>query len=244
MFKSLISHNNYDHYDHVFKIILLGNSSVGKSTLLHRYIDNMYSDNYISTIGVDFKIKNLDINNKHIKLQIWDTAGQERFKTIIRNYYNGVQGVILLFSLNDVNSFADIKIWFEEAIKYCNKKICFLLIGTKSDLTRKITTDEIQSLLSYINTTNNSIEYFETSSKYNINITDCFDYIAQTLLFHYKNIDLINNKLENNTIYNKDNNLINLNQQYNTDNNNINTNMSTNTNTNMSTRTHNKCGNC
>ena len=88
-----------DTYDYLFKILLIGNPFVGKSSVFTQYVDKSYSDLTVSTMGVDFKIKTLKIDDKYIKLQLWDTAGQERFKTLTRSYYRGSHGIIIIFDI-------------------------------------------------------------------------------------------------------------------------------------------------
>ncbi|WBY58514.1 ras-related protein Rab-1B [Plasmodium yoelii yoelii] len=107
-----------DSYDSLFKILLIGDSGVGKSCLLLRFADDTYTDSYISTIGVDFKIKTIEIDDKIIKLQIWDTAGQERFRTITSSYYRGAQGIIIVYDVTDRDSFNNVKNWIIEIEKY------------------------------------------------------------------------------------------------------------------------------
>eukprot|EP01089_Gocevia_fonbrunei_P013153 TRINITY_DN328_c0_g2_i1.p2 TRINITY_DN328_c0_g2~~TRINITY_DN328_c0_g2_i1.p2 ORF type:complete len:104 (-),score=13.90 TRINITY_DN328_c0_g2_i1:403-714(-) len=93
------------HYDFLFKILIIGDSGVGKSALLLRFADDSYTESYISTIGVDFKIRTVKVDDKTVKLQIWDTAGQEKFRTIISSYYRGAHGIIVAFDTTDEVSF-------------------------------------------------------------------------------------------------------------------------------------------
>jgi len=124
-------------YDYLFKLLLIGDSGVGKSCLLLRFADNSYTDSYISTIGVDFKIRTVEIDGKTIKLQIWDTAGQERFRTITSSYYRGSHGIIVVYDVTDMDSFNNVKQWFQEIDRYATEGVTKLLVGNKSDQTAK-----------------------------------------------------------------------------------------------------------
>lgn len=122
-------------YDMVFKILLIGNSSVGKSSLLLRFADDVFNESFLPTIGVDFKIRTLDsVSGSVVKLQIWDTAGQEKFKTITAAYYKGAQGLIVAFDITDRQSFIDVEKWLGEADKYANLNMVKLLVGNKCDM--------------------------------------------------------------------------------------------------------------
>ena len=126
---------NAPEYDYLFKLLIIGDSAVGKTSLLLRYTDEAYSEHYISTIGVDFKIKTMELDGKTVKLQIWDTAGQERFKTITPTYYKGADGIIVVFDLTNQKSYDNVKKWLEEIEQYTSgKKVNKLLVGSKCDL--------------------------------------------------------------------------------------------------------------
>ena len=118
-------------YDYLFKLLLIGNSSVGKSSLLFRFVENVWDDSFVPTIGVDFKLKTLEVNGKKVKLQIWDTAGQERFKNITSSYYRGGNGVLVVYDITDRESFENLTSWLIEIEKNANKNVYKLLIGNK-----------------------------------------------------------------------------------------------------------------
>jgi len=121
--------------DYLFKLLLVGESGVGKSCLLLRYADNVYNENYISTIGVDFKIRTIEIDGKRVKLQIWDTAGQERFRNIVSSYYRSADAVIFAYDMTDHHTFSKVTSWIAEVEKFSKKDAVKILVGTKSDMT-------------------------------------------------------------------------------------------------------------
>merc|ERR1712166_916991 len=128
-------------YDYLFKLLLIGDSGVGKSCLLLRFADDTYTETYISTIGVDFKIRTVEIDGKVIKLQIWDTAGQERFRTITSSYYRGAHGIIVVYDVTDEDSFTAVQRWLSEIDRYCHEHVNKMLVGNKCDLHQKKVVD-------------------------------------------------------------------------------------------------------
>eukprot|EP00388_Colpodella_angusta_P003467 GDKJ01012220.1.p1 GENE.GDKJ01012220.1~~GDKJ01012220.1.p1 ORF type:complete len:215 (+),score=55.80 GDKJ01012220.1:23-667(+) len=166
-------------YDYLFKLLLIGDSGVGKSCLLLRFSDDNYSDSYISTIGVDFKIKTININNKTVKIQIWDTAGQERFRTITCAYYRGAHGIIVVYDVTDRESFLNVKNWMSEIDKHAAPTTLRLLVGNKVDLASKkqVTTEEGQALAEEF-----GIPFMETSAKCSTNVTDAFRTMASQIM--------------------------------------------------------------
>ena len=125
---------NNETYDHLVQILLIGNSSVGKTSLVQRFTSNNYTDNYLATIGIDFKLKIFEINNVKLKLQIWDTAGQERFSNLTANFYKSAQGIIVVYSISDEASFEAINRWILQIQTNAPKNVQILLVGSKSDL--------------------------------------------------------------------------------------------------------------
>lgn len=173
-------HEKEEQYDYLFKILIVGDSATGKSSILLRFSDDTYDESYISTIGVDFKIRTMKQGDKIIKLQIWDTAGQERFRTITSSYYRGSHGIIIVFDISDLESFKNVKKWFQEIDRYSRKDVCRILVGNKCDLKNK---REVDRERAETFATQNGMEYFETSAKDNININLIFEAIARNIKF-------------------------------------------------------------
>jgi Ras-related protein Rab-1A len=165
-------------YDYLFKILLIGNSGVGKSSLLLRFADDTFTDNFMPTIGVDFKIRTLEVDGKTIKLQIWDTAGQERFKTITSSYYKGAHGIIVVYDVTDKESYKNIDIWMNEVEKHASDNVSRILVGNKNDLTdaRQVTTDEGKELAD-----NYNIRFMETSAKESSNVEEAFTLMTKEI---------------------------------------------------------------
>jgi Ras-related protein Rab-1A len=158
-------------YDLLFKLLLIGDSGVGKSCLLLRFADDTYTESYITTIGVDFKIRTVEIDTKTIKLQIWDTAGQERFRTITSSYYRGAHGIIVVYDVTDAESFNNVKQWLHEIDRYASENVNKLLVGNKSDLVAKraVTFEQGQEFANSL-----GIEFVETSAKNSTNVEKAF----------------------------------------------------------------------
>ncbi|KAI3803901.1 hypothetical protein L1987_32065 [Smallanthus sonchifolius] len=158
-------------YDYLFKLLLIGDSSVGKSCLLLRFADDSYVDSYISTIGVDFKIRTVEQDGKTIKLQIWDTAGQERFRTITSSYYRGAHGIIIVYDVTEMESFNNVKQWLSEIDRYANESVGKLLVGNKCDLVENKVVD-IQTPKAFADEL--GIPFLETSAKDSVNVEQAF----------------------------------------------------------------------
>ena len=112
--------------DYLFKLLLIGDSGVGKSCLLLRFADDTYTESYISTIGVDFKIRTIELDGKTIKLQIWDTAGQESFRSITRSYYRGAAGALLVYDITRRDTFKHLSVWLEEARQHSQSNMVIM----------------------------------------------------------------------------------------------------------------------
>jgi len=165
-------------YDYLFKLLLIGDSGVGKSCLLLRFADKTYTDSYISTIGVDFKIRTIELEGKTIKLQIWDTAGQERFRTITSSYYRGAHGIIVVYDVTDKESFDHVKQWLNEIERYASVEVQKLLVGNKCDLVSKkdVQTETAQAFADKL-----EIPFLETSAKAATRVEDAFLMMANEI---------------------------------------------------------------
>ena len=122
-------------YDYLLKLLLIGDSGVGKSCIMLRFADDTCKWSYIGTIGIDFWTKTIQLDGKTVKLQIWDTAGQERFRTITSSYYRGAHGIIVVYDVTDQESFNNVKQWLQEIDRYGDEKVNILLIRNKCDRT-------------------------------------------------------------------------------------------------------------
>lgn len=157
-------------YDKLYKVLIVGESGVGKSSILLRFCEEPFVESYISTIGVDFKIKTLHINGKTYRLQIWDTAGQERFKTITSSYYRGSHGILLVYDVTDINSFKALSTWCEEIKKHVSD-IGMIIIGNKIDIKNQRIVDSAEAR-QYADAHDSG--YMETSAKNDTNIDSAF----------------------------------------------------------------------
>ncbi|KRZ32047.1 Ras-related protein Rab-35 [Trichinella pseudospiralis] len=173
-----MSFGNPRDYDHLFKLLIIGDSGVGKSSLLLRFADQTFSANYITTIGVDFKIRTITVDGERVKLQIWDTAGQERFRTITSTYYRGTHGVIVVFDVTSGESFVNVKRWLHEIDQNC-ENVQRVLVGNKCDEKERRVVLEHDA---YRFAEQTNVKYFETSAKENVNVEDMFNCITRLVL--------------------------------------------------------------
>eukprot|EP01036_Dinobryon_divergens_P029878 gene29878-39046_t len=162
-------------HDAQIKLLMIGDSGVGKTCLLLRYANDSFSPTYITTIGIDFKVKTIQLDGKQIKLQIWDTAGQERFRTITTSYFRGAHGILLVYDVTDRNSFSNILVWVDKIEKLADVNVNKILVGNKSDVPEKrvVSFEEGEALAKTYN-----IQFFETSAKQNVNVEKSFLAIA------------------------------------------------------------------
>ena len=173
-----------EEYSMIFKMILIGDSGVGKTNILNRYINNTFSETTKSTVGVELGTKVEEYNNTKIKVQIWDTAGQERYKSITKTYYKGAKGALIVYDITKKDSFKNIDKWIQDLREFGEDDAAILIVGNKSDLeeSREVTTDEVKKKAEVY-----KMAYCETSALKSKNI----NYAFQTL------IKLVAEKMEN-----------------------------------------------
>ena len=157
---------------------MIGDSGVGKTCLLLRYANDSFSPTFITTIGIDFKIKNVEVDGKRIKLQIWDTAGQERFRTITTSYFRGAQGILLVYDVTDRRSFESIRNWISQIQQHADVHVNKILVGNKCDMLdeKVVSTEEAQKLATEFN-----VDFYECSAKNDINVEPCFLQVARAV---------------------------------------------------------------
>jgi Ras-related protein Rab-1A len=173
------SHKSNKDYDYIFKIVLIGDTCVGKSCILVRFSDDVFVENYVTTIGVDFRFKTMIVKNKIAKIQIWDTAGQERYRSITTAYYRGAAAIIICCDSTNKESFYNINNWIDEISKYTDKDVDKLVLMNKCDLVedRQIDKNEISKFEK-----ENGIKIMEVSAKTGNGIDKAFEYIIEKLI--------------------------------------------------------------
>lgn len=178
-----------EDFDLLFKIVLIGDVSVGKSCIVTRFkTGNVFTERHTNTIGVDFSMKNIKIGNKKIKLQIWDTAGSERFRSITSSYYRSAHGVIIVYDITKKNTFLSLQKWLTEIRNYTASNVVCALIGNKCDLIdeREVTVAEAEEVCNLVP---EILFYLETSAKENTNVENAFTQIAEELMNRQSCID-------------------------------------------------------
>lgn len=167
-------------FDHTFKILLIGDSGVGKSSLLLRFTDDDFQEDHPCTIGVDFKTKIIDLDGKHLNLTIWDTAGQEKFRSLTSSYYRGTQGIILVYDVSKKSSFEALNIWLKEIDMYSTyPDVIKLLVGNKVDKEkdRAVSRDEGLAFAR-----EKKMLFMECSAKTKLGVEQAFEELVQKVL--------------------------------------------------------------
>lgn len=165
-------------YDYLFKLLLIGDSGVGKTSILFKFSEDTFSPAFISTIGIDFKIRTIQVDGKRIKLQVWDTAGQERFRTITTAYYRGAMGIMLVYDVTNLRSFDNISNWIRNIEMHATKEVELMILGNKCDIAdkRQVSKEKGEQLA-----LQHSIKFMETSAKASINIEEAFMTLARDI---------------------------------------------------------------
>ena len=162
-----------------FKILTIGESGVGKTCVLRRFVENKFLKNHLATIGIDFKTKTLNINNKEIKLKIWDTAGQERFRNITTQYYKGADGIVLVYDVTDDGSFEKIRDWMAQIQSNAQRdELGLVLLGNKCDIEPRVVTEEQGIKMAE----ELKVSYFETSALNGQGINEAFEQLARDIM--------------------------------------------------------------
>ncbi len=176
-----------DKYDYQVKILMIGESGVGKTCVIQRFTRNEFTLNHLATIAIDFRVKSIDIGGKKLKMQIWDTAGQERFNTLTTSFLKGADGIILCYAINDDKSFENVSKWMLQIKNYAPKDVKIVLIGNKMDLEgeRRVAREEGQRVA-----TNYNIPFFECSAKSSVNISELFSKIGEDVVEKLQKADL------------------------------------------------------
>ena len=177
-----------NNYSYLFKYVIVGDSSVGKSCLLLKFVDKRFRKDHDVTIGVEFGVKYIELKDKSIiKLQIWDTAGQEYFKSITRAYYRGSIGALLVYDISNRNTFNNIVNWIHEIQTYSHKNTHMILIGNKSDLqSREVSYEDGEKLALEFN-----MLFIETSALSSHNVDNSFIQLSENIYDNIKNNNII-----------------------------------------------------
>ena len=166
--------------DIVYKVLLLGDSSVGKTCFLLRYCDKSFQDAHLSTIGLDYRLKTLTLKNKkNVKLQIWDTAGQDRFRAITKNYYKGANGIILIYDVTSLQTYENVKNWITQIREEANPNVIIYLAGNKIDIpeeSRAVKTSDGQKIADEY-----QLPFKETSAKDGMNVNEIFQELVEKI---------------------------------------------------------------
>ena len=171
-------------YDYVFKIVTLGESGIGKTSLINRFTYDTF-EILSTTINGEFYNKLLDIENKIIIIQLWDICGSERFRRVIPNIYRNASGAVVAYDISDKWSFDQVKTWIEDVKAYSNTEINIVIVGTKCDrLDRKVTEEEGKKLADEL-----GVRYFETSAKTGYNVNEAYNFLIKEIIDNFKNFE-------------------------------------------------------
>jgi len=187
------------------KMLIIGDSQVGKTSILTKFTNNVFNTHMAPTIGTDYKTKKIQVEDKTIKLEIWDTAGQERFRCITQSFYRGCMGIMIVFDFTKIESFHNVETWLANLKQQASDNVVKVLVGNKLDLPREVKDEDIKKLVA-----EHDIPYFEVSAKTGENIQETFEAMA-TLIYKKFLVNIKETLLDLND--HAENNKINLNTQ-------------------------------
>ena len=175
----------------VYKVLLLGDSTVGKTCFLLRYCDKRFQEAHLSTIGLDYRLKTMTLESgKKIKLQIWDTAGQDRFRAITKNYYKGANGIILIYDVTNLQTYENVKNWIAQIREEANPNVIIYLAGNKIDVSEEekvVKTEDGQKIADEFN-----LPFYETSAKNGDNVNKIFEDLVEKVDEIYSKLEVAN----------------------------------------------------
>ena len=174
-----------DSYDQKIKIMILGETLVGKTAIITRYTKKVFGENYLTTVGIDFQNKQLNINGKKINVEIWDTAGQERFRNIAKTYFQSSDGFLLVYDITSKDSFNKLNDWYDQIKLSAPENSKCIIAGNKSDLEekRQVKKEEGEKFAS-----DNNLKFYETSAKDDKNINIVFELLSNEIVNDEKTI--------------------------------------------------------
>ena len=168
-----------ESYDQKIKIMIIGESLVGKTALITRYTNNSFSGSYLTTVGIDFQTKIININDKAIKVELWDTAGQERFRNIAKNYFQSSDGFLIVYDITNKSSLEKLSFWNEQVNLNAPEKTKYIIVGNKKDLEEK---REVQTEVGENFAKENNVKFYETSAKDGTNVNEVFELLAKEII--------------------------------------------------------------
>ena len=168
-----------DYYDYKIKVMLIGDTNVGKTSIIKRYCKNKFYTTYITSVGLDFETKYIKIDGKIVNLQIWDTAGQERYKVLAKNYYKNSDGFLIVYDITNKKTFNDVANWIVQIRDAAPTNIKSVLLGNKSDLTNQRQIDKIEGEEL---AKENNVKFYETSAQNGDNIDKAFEDLVKDFL--------------------------------------------------------------
>ena len=173
------SYNESSSYDEKIKLMVIGETRVGKTALIKKYTKDIFGGAYLTTVGIDFQEKIINVEDKVVKLQIWDTAGQERFRNIAKNYFHTSDGFLIVYDISNKESFEKLDFWYEQIKLNAPENTKCIVVGNKCDLEekRKVNKEEGETF-----SRENNINFYETSAKDGINVNNVFQLLANEII--------------------------------------------------------------